>query len=147
MMLQAFSPFPTVFVQSCILRFCVMKNITKYFISLFVKIDPEVLRELPQDIRVQVEKEMESRKKSTTVRNHGSGPGCSYWEESSADNFEDIVEPRGDNSNPEAPQQEPSLVESDIVPLPSSSQVCHCHLFQGGEPVHSSPQRIRKRMD
>ncbi|VDI54669.1 DNA repair protein REV1 [Mytilus galloprovincialis] len=57
---------------------------TDYFPSPS-QIDPEVLQELPPDIRKQIEAEMNSRKKSKVVPNNNENlpssdePGCSHW--------------------------------------------------------------------
>lgn len=55
------------------------------FMEIQFQIDPEVLQELPPDIRKQIEAEMNSRKKSKVVPNNNENlpssdePGCSHW--------------------------------------------------------------------
>ncbi|XP_067658458.1 DNA repair protein REV1-like [Haliotis asinina] len=90
------------------------------------QIDPEVLKELPPDIRAQIEKDIGTkraqRKTSSVPANQGAEeiPGCSHWpsQETAVTNEDEA---------PYSPESGPSTVEaeggSNMEALPSFSQL------------------------
>ncbi|XP_046370490.2 DNA repair protein REV1-like [Haliotis rufescens] len=90
------------------------------------QIDPEVLKELPPDIRAQIEKDMGTKraqaKVSSVPANQGADevPGCSHWpsQEAAVTNEDEA---------PYSPEAGPSTVEteggSSVEALPSFSQL------------------------
>ena len=80
------------------------------------QIDPEVLKELPPQIRDQIETEIKTRKSKQQLRNEPmhvtseDAPGCSHWSSLG-------TETANENT------RKPSATNDAIVPLPSPSQV------------------------
>ncbi|XP_053379296.1 DNA repair protein REV1-like [Mercenaria mercenaria] len=79
------------------------------------QVDPEVLRELPIEIRDQIEKELKQRRKKPSSKSNAtselSAAGCSHWQRESRNNMEQVQNEADKHS------------QDAIVPLPSPSQI------------------------